>query len=385
MRSLQRLGLVTVVVAAAAWTAWFGWRLDRAVEQPMALLLRVLAVAGAAGGLGAALVFARPAPGRTGADPDIDPDLGLDSGLDIDPDLGLDLDRDLAPDIAADVRVERYPHAVVAACGLPPVHHTRESVRGAAGALRDGPGARARIAAIALLEGPRRGAMVLTVAAALLLGAAPVDRPSPALLAVLAVATAGTTLAIWLLSAGAVRPGDRLVWSYASIGTSISRGGDIVGAQWAGVVGSIIALNIAISLRGVSDRWTHGLAVMTPDARVTTMVTGLLLVAGGFACLSVLTPPAATPETAPRRLEERSARRTALGATLAVAIVGLVAGVLTGTVEADGGVDAGVGDRTEAPSERQRTVVGVVDPDAAEVRDAVVDRAEVPAKGSDDP
>jgi hypothetical protein len=368
MRSVQRLGLVAVLVAAGAWTTWLGWRLDRAVEHPLALALFLLEMAGAAGGLGAALVFARPAPRAP---------------------MELDTSTTSTGSIAsatgdADVPVDRYARAVVESCGHTLGAHTAEAVRHAVSALRHGPDVRSRVAAIAVLEGPRRVAMVLTVAAALLLGAAPIDRPPPALLAVLAVAAAGTSVAVWLLSGRTVRPGDRLVWSYASIGTSLSRGGDVVSAQWAGVVGSIIAVNIAISLRGVSDRWTHGLAVMTPASRVTTMVTGLVLVAGGFACLSVLSPPAQTPETAPRRLEERSARRTALGATLAVAIVGLVAGVLTGTVEAEGGVDAGVGDGTETPAEREGAVVGV-DPDSTEVGHAVVGRTEVPAQGPDQP
>src|SRR5215204_2338736 len=69
MRSVQRLGLVAVLVAAGAWTTWLGWRLDRAVEHPLALALFLLEMAGAAGGLGAALVFARPAP-RAPMEPD---------------------------------------------------------------------------------------------------------------------------------------------------------------------------------------------------------------------------------------------------------------------------------------------------------------------------
>jgi hypothetical protein len=297
---------------------------------------------------------------------------------------------DERPDLTAD-RTDRYARTVLAACGTPADRLDGGAIRAAARELYDARDLRAGVRALTLLDGPRRAAAVLVVAAALLLGAAPIDSPPASVVVLLAAGVAGTSIATWWMSGRAVRPGDRLVWSYASIGQALSRGGDVVAAQWAGVVASIIAVNVSISLRGVSDRWTHGLAAMDPDARVTTMVVGLVLVAGGFVCLTVLAPPEPSPDSVPRRLEERSARRTALGATLAVAIVGLVAGVLTGTVEAESRIDGGIDDepgRLEAPTDADAvgmTIVGRVDPDPADVGDPLVGRAQVAAQRSDHP
>jgi hypothetical protein len=361
MRTERRLGLVVLVAAAGGWIGWFAWRLDRAFEHPVPFALLVLEVAGAVGGLGAAVVLAGTPAGSP---------------------------------VTAD-RLDRYALTVVTACGsFDSVEHA--TMRSSSRALVAATDWRARVAALALLEGPRRAATVLVVAAALLLGASPIDEPPVVTLVLLVVAVVGTSIATWLLSARAVRPGDRLLGSYSSIGRTPGRPRDdddddhddaALRAQWTGVVGSIVAVNVAISLRGVSDRWTHGLAPMTPDARVTAMVVGLVVVAGGFLCLAVLTPPAATSEETPRRLEERSARRTALGTTVAVGIVGLVAGILTGTVQADGQVERRVDgevDRVETPAEGQ-TVVSTVDPHAAQVRDALVHRTEVATQGPDHP
>jgi hypothetical protein len=94
----------------------------------------------------------------------------------------------------------------------------------------------------------------------------------------------------------------------------------------------MIALNLAIALRGVSDRWTHGLGAMQHDERVVAMGAAVWLVAWGFVALGSLTEPTLGYYGATRRLEEASTRRLALGATLAVAGLGLVAGSLPGAV-----------------------------------------------------
>jgi len=91
---------------------------------------------------------------------------------------------------------------------------------------------------------------------------------------------------------------------------------------------TMIVLNLAVALRGVSDRWTHGLGAMPHDERVVAMLTAWWLVIVGFAALRIMEQPSLGFYGATRRLEETSTRRLALGTTLAVAIVGFVAGIL---------------------------------------------------------
>ena len=93
----------------------------------------------------------------------------------------------------------------------------------------------------------------------------------------------------------------------------------------------MVALNLAVSLRGLSDRWTHGLGAMAHDERVLTMAAAAWMVGWGFVALRSLPQPELGDYGATRRLEESSTRRLALGATLAVATVGLVAGILPGS------------------------------------------------------
>jgi heme/copper-type cytochrome/quinol oxidase subunit 1 len=96
----------------------------------------------------------------------------------------------------------------------------------------------------------------------------------------------------------------------------------------------MVSLNLAVSLRGVSDRWTHGLGAMTHQERVVTMAVAAWMVGWGLAALRSLPQPQLGYYGATRRLEEISTRRLALGATFTVAAVGMVAGVLPGGLPA---------------------------------------------------
>ena len=107
-------------------------------------------------------------------------------------------------------------------------------------------------------------------------------------------------------------------------------------------------MNVAVALRGMSDRWTHGLPPMTDDERIVSMGWATLIVLGGlYALRTIPTPQLGNSHLVARRLEERTARQSALGAAVCLGLVGLLAGVLPGSV------DAGADDplRVEAPAQ----------------------------------
>ena len=73
-------------------------------------------------------------------------------------------------------------------------------------------------------------------------------------------------------------------------------------------------LNLAVALRGMSDRWTHGLPPMADDDRVMAMVFAMTIALGSF--YTLITTPAPKLDNdhlVARRLEERTARQSALG------------------------------------------------------------------------
>lgn len=189
-------------------------------------------------------------------------------------------------------------------------------------------------AAVVAVEGIRRMAFVACLVAVLLTGRVPFGTPPVWAVASLLGAQMVVAVGHWLLSGGAIRPGDRLRWSMASVGAGfgdgISRSG--LPIRWATTMATIVVLNIAVALRGFSDRWTHGLGALTHDERVVAMTMSCWLVGAGFLALRALPQPTLGFYGATRRLEESSTRRLALGGTLAVAIVGVAAGILPGVV-----------------------------------------------------
>jgi len=190
--------------------------------------------------------------------------------------------------------------------------------------------------ALVAADGIRRMVFVALLVAVLLTGRAPFEMPPTSTLLLLIGAQLLFAIGHWMLSGGALRPGVRLRWSMASIGAGLGDGSSRSGLpiRWTATMGTMIVLNLAVALRGVSDRWTHGLGPMAHDERVAAMVVAWWLVFVGFAALRTLTQPSLGFYGATHRLEENSTRRLAMGTTLAVSMLGFVAGVLPGGLPA---------------------------------------------------
>jgi hypothetical protein len=188
----------------------------------------------------------------------------------------------------------------------------------------------ATIAAI-LLDGPRRLAMLVIVVVGLMFGTTPFGTPPWWAIAALVVGSIAVGLAHVSLGQGRLRPGDRIRWSYGAIGEIVARA-DIAGVaprRWIGSVAAVVVVSIAIALRGMSDRWTHGLPAMTDEDRVVLLLVALLLVLGALYTLA--TSPRPSQQDAhlvARHLDEGTARHSLLAVAVCVGMIGLVAGVL---------------------------------------------------------
>ena len=190
--------------------------------------------------------------------------------------------------------------------------------------------------AVVAVEGIRRMFFAVVLVAVLLSGRLPFEWPGWSTIGLVVGAQLLFALGHWMLSGGVVWPGRRLRWSMASVGAGFGDGASRSGLpiRWTATLATMVVLNLAVSLRGLSDRWTHGLGPMPHDERVAAMVLSWWLVIVGFAALRTLARPSLGFYGATRRLEETSTRRLALGTTLAVAMVGFVAGVLPGGLPA---------------------------------------------------
>jgi hypothetical protein len=357
----RRRGVAILVVATVAWVAWFTWRLSTAQAHPVWVATLLIEVFGVVAGVVVALALVRrPAHAAAACD-------------------------------AAD----RYPVTVCALVGTMPNRGTEDSpseLDDMHGAVRSAPGrviaARtlpALAVQLALVEVHRRVALVVAVVVGLLVGIAPYDVPPVAAIAAGVVALVSTSVGTWLVSGGAIRPGDRWSWSFGAIGLAVGSR-DLPGAvplRRAGVVGAVVALELTVGLRGLSDRWTHGLTPMERGERAATMIVALVLALGALVAarrLPTAVPGAPAPGT--RRFEERSARQTALGASAAVAVFGLVAGILPGSLDAADGHPA---DGGEQRARNRSAVVVEVDPGATEVGDAQIAGAEMSTEHPDEP
>jgi hypothetical protein len=183
---------------------------------------------------------------------------------------------------------------------------------------------------VVALDGLRRLCSVIVLLVVLFTGAIPFDIPSTERIALLVGGIGLVSIGNWFSSGGHLRPGARLMWSMASIGAGLGDGISRSGLpiRWVMTMATLVALNIAVALRGMSDRWTHGLPPMERDTRIAAMSIAVGLVVVGGLALRRMPRPELGFYGATGRLEEASVRRLALGLTLAVAAVGFVAGVL---------------------------------------------------------
>jgi hypothetical protein len=159
--------------------------------------------------------------------------------------------------------------------------------------------------------------------------------PLWALIAVVA-GSACVSMSHVLGSQGSIRLGDRTRWSFASLGEVFSAADrdDVAPRRWVGTVATVVVLNLAIALRGMSDRWTHGLPPMSDAERMISMSwASVVVVAGLYALRTIPTPKLGNAHLVARRLEERTARQSALGAAVCVGLIGLLAGVLPGNID----------------------------------------------------
>lgn len=204
-----------------------------------------------------------------------------------------------------------------------------------------------------LSDGPRRFATVVTLGAALLLGMPLMPLPPAWAVSSAALSAASLVGGHMIMTTGHLRLGDRTRWSFAALGEILApadRDG-VAPRRWVGTVAAVVVLSIAIGLRGISDRWTHGLPAMTGDDRLVTLAISAAVVLGALFTLGTITGPLASePVSTSRRLEERTARRSALGAAVCVGLVGLVAGILPTGV--DPASDDGRGVETFTEQER---------------------------------
>jgi hypothetical protein len=327
IRAARWTGRLASVVGLAAWSIWIAWRVLSVPIGVVGVVVLVLEVAALLVSvvLSAALWSMNPPAmptvelrTRRSATPTALPDVLVDL-------LGVDELRDVGAHGADDTgEVAR------ARTGLrlldPRTPRTGGSPRPSVGRHRLAMTAWALVA----VEGIRRMVFVAVLVAVLLTGRLPFEMPHWSVLAALIGAQASFAIAHWLLSGGVLRPGVRLRWSMATVGAGLGDGASRTGLpiRWTATLATMVVLNLAVALRGVSDRWTHGLGPMPHDERVAAMALSWWLVIVGFAALRILVKPSLGYYGATGRLEEPSTRRLALGATLAIALVGFVAGAL---------------------------------------------------------
>ncbi|MEY4338881.1 MAG: hypothetical protein RLZ14_731 [Actinomycetota bacterium] len=185
----------------------------------------------------------------------------------------------------------------------------RLMLTGEHGALRGTTGGVApRLAALAWAVRPlssfRRVAMVAVLCAALLAGELPMQVSPVAMFALWAPAFVYGSLGICLLSGWTLRPGDRTRWSLHNIGAAFTslRTAESVEAtadrspifslpssQYGpSLVVVVVALSVVLTLRGLSEQFTHALGVLPHAALLAMLLSGLWLLALSLDVLRVL-------------------------------------------------------------------------------------------------
>lgn len=303
----RRVGVVLTVSGVLAQLVWLAWRCTHLPVNAVAVAVLAVEVAGVASTVAITVGLVRARRPR---------------------EVFLDDPREshryafAVADIVGRTRSTDVHRDVVRAVRSVPRRRPRRSAEAAMGAV--------------YLEGPRRLVLVGALSVGFLLGTAPMSLPPWWAVTVLVAGSASVAASHVVLAAGRIRFGDRIRWSYSSIGEAVGAV-DLDGLaprRWIGTMASIVVVNLAIALRGTSDRWTHGLDPMADDERVVTMLLALLVVAGALFTMQTIQAPVLDESRWSRRLEERTARQSALGATVVIGLIGLFAGVLPGGVDA---------------------------------------------------
>jgi hypothetical protein len=311
-----------VVASLGLWLVWLGWRVSSPMTGPVGVVVLLLEVVSIAVAVVVSAALWRVPPRVAGPTPSGERTLFPVAFAEV---VGADV-----PDVPA--RVDENDDGGEVAWARGALWSLRATVRGERAETSLAGFAWSLVA----IEGIRRMLCIAVVVAVLLSGTFPFELPPASLLVVLVVSQCLLTIGHWMLSHGAIRPGARLRWSMASVGAGFGDGRSRTGlpVRWAATLATMVSLNLAVSLRGTSDRWTHGLGPMPRDERIAVMLVAAWFVAWGFVALRSMTQPQLGYYGATRRLEEVSTRRLALGTTLTVAAVGLVAGILPGGVPA---------------------------------------------------
>ena len=325
------VGASSLVFAGAGSIVWLGWRVTHIGMHPIELLMLLLELVGVLSGLAIALGLLRAESPRPRPDDDRRESSRFAFAVaDI-------VERTRSTDLRRDVRA-----------AFRMARHRR----------------RLKLADLAiggvLVEGPRRLGLIVTLTVALLMGVAPMPVPPPWAVAAALIGLASSSIAQVALAGGRIRFGDRTRSSYAALGEVLwsADRDDVAPRRWVGAVAAVVAINVAVALRGMSDRWTHGLAPMNNDDRIVTMLLAVLVVIGALYTLCTTPSPELTnAHLVSRRLEERTARQSALGAAVCVGVVGMIAGFLPGCLEASDQDPAGV----ERISDRGGGPIGLIE------------------------
>lgn len=227
----------------------------------------------------------------------------------------------------ASVALHRAGWAIVAPADAPVVGHrtmlrdvdvyaervqrtraARMMLIGEGGALRGSSGMTQRLAALAWAVRPmssfRRVLMVAVLCGALLAGELPMKVSPVAVFALWAPAFVYGSLGICLLSGWTLRPGDRTRWSLHNIGAAFTslRSPESVAAtaerqpiftlpssQYGpSLVIVVAALCVVLTLRGLSEQFTHALGALPHGALLAMLTSGLWLLAMALDVLRVL-------------------------------------------------------------------------------------------------
>lgn len=123
------------------------------------------------------------------------------------------------------------------------------------------------------VDGLRRVVLTAIVLGALLAGRTPFTPTAAALWFLWAPMFVLASVALTMLSGGALRPGDRLRGSVRALSMS---------------VGMVIAINAVLIVRGVSDRFTHALRPLEHNIQIGLTAISLWLLAGSLDSLRLL-------------------------------------------------------------------------------------------------